>query len=224
MALSSGTGIASGAKLKAVNGDATGFTPQWDEGQQTFYWVNNYTNQLVRNTGAAPGYKTFVIDHPTDPDRYLVHVATEAPDAAVEYAGVAELVDGKAVVELPAYFEALTHPDGRNVQVTMLLPEEPLASVAPMPVPQAPTPPFAWRDPVVEEIPERLLLHPVAASLPVAGRFRIVSPAPDGTQVAWRVRAIRADAPPVEVEPLRSDYEAHGDGPYRYLTPREDVA
>jgi hypothetical protein len=62
--------------------------------------------------------KSFVIDHPTDPDRLLVHVCTESPTAGVEYTGSVVVYDGHAVVALPDYFEALCEPDGRTVQLT----------------------------------------------------------------------------------------------------------
>jgi hypothetical protein len=62
--------------------------------------------------------KSFIIDHPTDPDRYLVHACTESPQAGVEYWGDTVLDDqGRAVVTLPDYFEALTLPTGRAVSV-----------------------------------------------------------------------------------------------------------
>jgi hypothetical protein len=62
--------------------------------------------------------KTFVIDHPVDNSRYLVHAAIEGPESAVFYRGEAELIDGKAVILLPDYFEALTRRQGRTVQLT----------------------------------------------------------------------------------------------------------
>lgn len=63
--------------------------------------------------------KAFVIDHPTDSDRYLVHVCAEGPTADVIYRGEAEIRDGQAVVEMPAYFEAATRTNyGRQVQLT----------------------------------------------------------------------------------------------------------
>jgi hypothetical protein len=60
----------------------------------------------------------FRIDHPTRPDAKLVHACLEGPENAVYYRGEAALEDGRAVVELPAYFEALTRKEGRTVQLT----------------------------------------------------------------------------------------------------------
>lgn len=218
--IATGRDTAGFSRIKAVNGDAVGFHLQWEQANGVPYWVNDYDNSWVTTGGAIAGRKTFVIPHPDDPERYLVHVATETPEALVEYHGVAEIVGGRADVELPGYFESLTDVDGRTVQATMILPDEPLVEEVPGPAAPEPRPPFARQpdgEPLV--VPERLLLHPVAASLPRGGRFRVASPAPDGTRVAWKVTA-RRRGEPVEVEPLRSENELHGQGPYTFLTPK----
>lgn len=62
--------------------------------------------------------KPFVINHPDDPNRLLVHGCTESPMAGVEYWGEAEIFGGEAKVELPSYFESLTLIENRQVQVT----------------------------------------------------------------------------------------------------------
>jgi len=162
--------------------------------------------------------KTFVIDHPTDPDRWLVHACVEGPEALVQYRGVAIIDGGTARVELPDYFEAATRAEGRQVQATMQLPEEPLTIPG---IPASVTVPFRT-SPGVGDIPEHLMVRPVAASSPKDGQFRLACPAPDGTKIAWTVTAVRADVDHVVAEPLRSDYDAHGDGPYRYLIPKLD--
>ena len=64
--------------------------------------------QVVGNL-AATGTKPFVIDHPLDPEhKVLSHFAVESPEVSNVYHGnVVTNDDGRAVVELPAYFEAL---------------------------------------------------------------------------------------------------------------------
>lgn len=180
----------------------TGTAP--NENRQAFVRILNNSVQLLGGGGVFINNKdfnakSFVIPHPDDdPDlpeqdqRWLVHACTESPTAAVEYEGITEVHGHAAVVELPGYFEGLCEPDGRTVQVTPLLSDDPADSVE---------------------------FHSVTASLPRDGRFRIACSGPDGTRVSWRVRATRRDAS-FEVEPRRADYIAHGDGPYRYLTPR----
>lgn len=55
------------------------------------------------------GLKLFVMDHPVEPaDKILLHYCTESPEPYNTYSGVATLgPQGKAVVQLPSYFEAL---------------------------------------------------------------------------------------------------------------------
>jgi hypothetical protein len=54
----------------------------------------------------------------------------------------------------------------------------------------------------------------LSATLPEHGRFYVYGPA--GTAFSWLVKAVRKDVPPLLVEPLRSDVDVYGDGPYRY--------
>jgi hypothetical protein len=154
----------------------------------------------MRNVGGADpamdmdGYsarfvKNFVIPHPQDDDKWLVHACTESPTAGVEYNGTAVIQNYRAIVELPDYFEDLTEVEGRTVQVTPMLP------------PDGAMYPF---------IPRAI------GSVPRDGRFFISSDGLDGTLVAWRVFATRKDAK-FPVEPLRAEYERAGDGPYTYL-------
>lgn len=86
--------------------------------------------QLYQTTGGAiqitgglqvSGTKNFVMAHPTNPGWVLRHASTESPVNGVEYWGESVLgSDGTVVVSLPAYFEALTHPTNRNVQLTAI--------------------------------------------------------------------------------------------------------
>lgn len=130
--------------------------------------------------------KSFIIPHPDDPGRLLIHGCTESPHNGVEYWGEADLSGtGRADVELPAYFESLTDTEGRVVLVT------PIGAAA----------------------------RPVSATTPRQGRFTIHGEA--GQKVAWLVKAIRKDVPPLLVEPRRDQVDVHGpdpDSPYLYYT------
>ena len=55
------------------------------------------------------GNKNFILDHPLDPaNKILAHNAVESPDHVTYYDGTVQLdANGKAVVNLPSYFEAL---------------------------------------------------------------------------------------------------------------------
>jgi predicted nucleic-acid-binding Zn-ribbon protein len=67
--------------------------------------------QASSNTGSATN-KSFVIDHPTDHNKYLVHVCLEGPEAGVYYRGegYTELYDKQhnkfyTIVHLPTYVD-----------------------------------------------------------------------------------------------------------------------
>ena len=62
--------------------------------------------------------KNFAIEHPIRAGYELIHSSLEGPEAAVFYRGEAQLSDGKALIRLPDYFEALTQKHGRTVQLT----------------------------------------------------------------------------------------------------------
>jgi hypothetical protein len=64
------------------------------------------------------GEKTFIINHPTAPDRYLVHACLEGPEAGVYYRGESELVDGQTQITLPDYVPDLA--DNFTVQLTQI--------------------------------------------------------------------------------------------------------
>jgi hypothetical protein len=62
--------------------------------------------------------KNFRIPHPLKAGLDLVHASLEGPEHGVYYRGTARLRDGRATVRLPDYFEALTRPGDRTVQLT----------------------------------------------------------------------------------------------------------
>lgn len=65
------------------------------------------------------GSKNFIMNHPLKPGHWLRHGSTESPVSGIEYWGAVELDrSGRAVVDLPDYFEELAKPAGRTVLVT----------------------------------------------------------------------------------------------------------
>jgi hypothetical protein len=81
---------------------------------------------LTCNVGldVTAGSKNFRIPHPLDATKDLVHSCIEGPEVAVFYRGEGETMSGKATISLPDYFEALTKPDNRSVQLTLLVDDE----------------------------------------------------------------------------------------------------
>ncbi len=74
-------------------------------------------NLTVNGDLSISGAKTFIIDHPIHSEKYLIHATLEGPESAVYYRGKGKLVNGKAVIKLPNYFETLTHLNNRTVQL-----------------------------------------------------------------------------------------------------------
>jgi hypothetical protein len=119
----------------------------------------------------ARGAKKFDIPHPTKPGRRLVHAAIEGPEVGVYYRGEAHLDHGRAVVELPEYFEALTRPEGRTVLLTNL------------------------------DGFDRLAVQRQSGAQVRDGTFVVISDNPASAQAFnWEVKAVRADVPPLDVE------------------------
>lgn len=134
--------------------------------------------------------KTFVIDHPTNKKKYLVHGTLEGPEAGVYYRGQSQLVDGWVEIKLPSYFEALCKEEDRSVQITCMA-----------------------DDPEDEWCP---VLH---ATYPKKGKFYVGLGSgmriPD-QKFWWEVKAVRKDVLPLNIEPLKNNIEVMGQGPYTY--------
>jgi hypothetical protein len=69
------------------------------------------TNVLEYNTTTSEityGSKTFVIDHPKDENKYLVHACLEGPEAGVYYRGKGEIINNiSTTILLPDYVDKL---------------------------------------------------------------------------------------------------------------------
>jgi hypothetical protein len=92
----------------------------------------------------------------------------------VYYRGSGQLVDGRAEVELPEYFEALARPEDRTVMLTAVCDEdEPVAALAASPVRGG-----------------RFIVRGPRGANP-SQRFH------------WEVKAVRADVDRLEAEPVK---------------------
>jgi hypothetical protein len=144
------------------------------------------------STGSLSGvHKSFIIDHPLHEHKYLVHATMEGPEGAVYYRGTARLQDGKAEIQLPDYFEALTHREGRTIQLTNL------------------------------DGFDQLSVSTLKGVKIKDGRFLVVSADPQSSQeFDWEVKAVRKDIERLEVEPLKSAIQVERFGPYAYTIPK----
>ena len=69
---------------------------------------NATTSEVTRSTTASGNIaKTFVIDHPTKSDNYLVHACLEGPEAGVYYRGKDAILSNECTIQLPEYVFAI---------------------------------------------------------------------------------------------------------------------
>jgi hypothetical protein len=163
-----------GGLLQTRSG-GNGFSVNWtNESELKFYIEDSHV-------------KTFVINHPLDQSKYLVHGTLEGAEAAVYYRGTTQLTNGIAEITLPSYFETLVRKEGRTILLTNI------------------------------DGFDRLAVKKVDGEKIRDGRFVIVSDNPNSSQeFDWEVKAIRQDVPLLVVEPDKKDIEVRGDGPYTY--------
>jgi hypothetical protein len=99
---------------------ADGYSETYQQGNEPpFGWQYEFSGSLSSTTAStdqliatgnfsATGSKQFRIDHPLDPSKYLQHASLESNEVLNYYSGnVVTGNTGKAVVQLPAYFEAI---------------------------------------------------------------------------------------------------------------------
>jgi hypothetical protein len=78
-------------------------------------YYNNVTKEVKYTTAA----KSFIIDHPTDKDKYLVHACLEGPESGVYYRGKGKITNNEyTTILLPDYLENLA--TDLTVQVTSI--------------------------------------------------------------------------------------------------------
>ena len=83
-------------------------------------WAGWFSGNVNVSGTLSKGAGSFVIDHPLDPvNKILRHNLVESPEHLCVYRGKATLdADGRATVELPDYFPALTDEENATVHLT----------------------------------------------------------------------------------------------------------
>lgn len=136
--------------------------------------------------------KTFIIDHPINKSKFLVHGTLEGPEAGVYYRGSAKLNNGKVAIKLPTYFEALTCKTERTIILTHI------------------------------DGFDKLMVKKINGQKIKNGEFIVASDNPASSQeFDWEVKAVRNDVEPLVVEPSKSEVEVCGQGPYTFAKKRE---
>jgi hypothetical protein len=64
------------------------------------------------------GIKNFIAPHPTDPSKQVAFVSLEGPEAGTYFRGTGRIVGGRAEIEVPESFRAVTSASGLSVVVS----------------------------------------------------------------------------------------------------------
>jgi hypothetical protein len=134
-------------------------------------------NEIVYSNLQMTAAKAFIIDHPDDPDRYLVHTCLEGPEVGVYYRGKGEITNNESVVvQLPPYVANLAYDF--TVQITHISSGK---------------------------------VNTYGASEVEKNQFTVYGP---NGRFFWMVNATRGET---VVEPLKTDVDVRGNGPYRWI-------
>jgi hypothetical protein len=83
------------------------------------YWITlNYDTFVYGDFEVFGGTKNFVEEDPVDPTKMIVYACLEGPEAGTYQRGTAQLVGGKAVIELPDHFAKVTAQEGLTIHLT----------------------------------------------------------------------------------------------------------
>ena len=88
-----------------------------------FFSVANSSGTVTASMDGATGTitgltKNFLVDDPTDATRRIRYTSLEGPEAAMYLRGTADLVNGRAFIELPEHFRALAADGTLSVTLT----------------------------------------------------------------------------------------------------------
>jgi len=86
---------ATGSALDTTNSNGIYMAPVRANAGNYSLKYNTTTSEITYDTA-----KTFVIDHPTDKDKYLVHACLEGPEAGVYYRGRVEIPEDERYIEV----------------------------------------------------------------------------------------------------------------------------
>ncbi|NER25408.1 MAG: hypothetical protein F6J86_17330 [Symploca sp. SIO1B1] len=146
------------------------------------------TDKAIQIWNSSAGvFKTFIVEHPLDEAKYIVHATLEGPEGAVYYRGTSQLYEGKATISLPPYFEAFTRKEQRTIILTNI------------------------------DGFDRIAIKSIDGEKIKDGKFVVISDNPQSSQqFDWEVKAVRADGPQLQAEPNKQDLQVGGFGPYRF--------
>lgn len=81
-----------------------------------------YNTETKEISSIARTSKTFIIDHPINKNKYLVHGCLEGPEVGVYYRGCGEILENKTEIKLPDYVNSFS--TDFTVQITQIFDDE----------------------------------------------------------------------------------------------------
>jgi hypothetical protein len=83
------------------------------------YATNSLNTGYITDISFSGAAKTFIIDHPTQYNRYLVHACLEGPESGIYYRGKSEITNNEyVIIELPPYVRSIGYEF--TIQITLL--------------------------------------------------------------------------------------------------------
>jgi hypothetical protein len=144
------------------------------------------TSVIFKFSFANNATKTFVIPHPNDKQRYLVHTSLEGPENGVRYRGVVTLKNGRAEITLPEYVSDFTDPETATIHLR------------------------------ADATGESLRVVYKKQQWIRQGRVMIESENPTSNEtVNWTIQLTRTDLPALVVTPPKNLVHVKGTGPYK---------
>ena len=174
---------ASGSQLNSSSSSGFFVNPIRNITNATVLTYNVNTSEITYSDG-----KTFVIPHPINKDKHLVHACLEGPEAGIYYRGLSKIENSRfTMIELPEYVKHI----GKDftVQITQLG-DENTANVG--------------------LLASMVIDGKFKVSYPSSTKETLPS-----VEFCWHVYGKRGD---VEVEPLVSSVKVNGSGPYKWLS------
>lgn len=139
--------------------------------------VTGPTGRSCKGDTGPTGPKSFIINHPIQEDKYLVHACLEGPEAGVYYRGIGEILDNQSTtIELPYYVDKFS--TNFTIQITPIYNSK---------------------------------INILNTSEVLDNKFIVYG---ENCKFYWNVYGKRLD---INVEPLKTDVNVKGDGPYLYI-------
>jgi hypothetical protein len=163
----------SGCFIAPIRGGVTG--PQ----------VLYYEPETKEITYSSP--KSFIIDHPLDEEKYLVHACLEGPEAGVYYRGIGVILPNHkfTIIHLPHYVQAFSK--NFTIQTTRIIEDKDQDE---------------YQDEDFSNLKTSLVINNSFKVFGTPGKF------------FWHVYGERAT---FEIEPHKKDVKVKGDGPYKWI-------